>query len=123
MWFLHVLKGVKIAHMEKNLDIITYAISLIAKAAIFAAQFSGRVRKRSLKRLATMDINEKDKEILFLRPIFYTAILQVFVWTAVVRRRFALGTTNSFFRSRKFIVIIARLGGESPSPERLPLPG
>ena len=36
--------------MDKNLDIITYAVSLIIKAAIIAARFSGRVRKRSLKR-------------------------------------------------------------------------
>jgi transcriptional regulator with PAS, ATPase and Fis domain len=37
------------------------------KAAILAAGFSGRVRKQSLKQLAGMDINEKDKELIFLR--------------------------------------------------------
>jgi hypoxanthine-guanine phosphoribosyltransferase len=55
--------------MNKNLDIINFAVSLIIKAALIAARFSGRSRKRSLRRLATMDINEKDKEILFLRDI------------------------------------------------------
>jgi len=38
--------------MAKNLDIINAAVSLIIKAALLAARFSGRVRKRSLKRLA-----------------------------------------------------------------------
>jgi len=52
--------------MTKNLDIINAAVSLIIKAALLAARFSGRVRKRSLKRLSAMDIDEKDKEILFL---------------------------------------------------------
>jgi hypoxanthine-guanine phosphoribosyltransferase len=55
--------------MNKNLDIINFAVSLIIKAALIAARFSGRARKRSLRRLVTMDINEKDKEILFLRDI------------------------------------------------------
>jgi hypothetical protein len=32
--------------MNKNLDVIGYAVSLIVKAAILAARFSGRVRKR-----------------------------------------------------------------------------
>ena len=40
--------------MDKNLDIITYAVSLIAKALIMASGFSGRARKRSLKRLALL---------------------------------------------------------------------
>jgi transposase len=53
--------------MKPNIDIIAYAVSLIIKAAIIAAWFSGRVRKRSLKRLAAMEADEKDKEILFLK--------------------------------------------------------
>jgi len=52
-------------------DTITFAVSLIIKAVIIAARFSGRVRKRSLKRLAAMDINEKDKEMLFLTDKLY----------------------------------------------------
>jgi len=57
--------------MDKNLDIITYAVSLIVKAVIMAGRFSGRVRKRSLKRLAAMDADTKDKEILFLKDKVY----------------------------------------------------
>ena len=53
--------------MTKNIDIINAAVSLVIKAAILAAGFSGRVRKRSLKRLAAMDVDSKDKEIIFLR--------------------------------------------------------
>jgi len=63
--------------MSKNLDIINFAVSLIIKAALIAARFSGRSRKRSLRRLATMDINEKDKEILFLRYIVDQLRMQV----------------------------------------------
>ncbi|MFC1652745.1 DDE-type integrase/transposase/recombinase [Planctomycetota bacterium] len=57
--------------MKHNIEAIIYAVSLIFKAAIVAAKYSGRVRKRSLKRLATMDIDEKDKEILFLKDKLY----------------------------------------------------
>ena len=53
--------------MSKNIDIISAAVELIIKAAILAASFSGRARKRSLKRLAKMDVDSKDKEILFLK--------------------------------------------------------
>ncbi|MCH7921242.1 MAG: hypothetical protein IIC50_25140 [Planctomycetes bacterium] len=53
--------------MDKNLDIVTYAVSLIAKAVIMASGFSGRARKRSLKRLARMDAGAKEKELMFLR--------------------------------------------------------
>jgi len=57
--------------MNKNLDIITYAVTFIIKAALMAARFSGRVRKRSLKRLAAMDTDAKAKEILFLKDKVY----------------------------------------------------
>jgi len=63
--------------MDKNRDTITFAVSLILRAAIVAAKYSGRVRKRSLKRLAAMDIDEKDKEILFLIDKIYQLDTQV----------------------------------------------
>jgi transposase InsO family protein len=53
--------------MNQNIETIIYAVSIIFKAAIVAAKYAGRVRKRSLQRLAAMDIDEKDKEILFLK--------------------------------------------------------
>ena len=52
--------------MTQNIDIINAAVDLIIKAAILAARFSGSVRKRNLKRLSAMDIDSKDKEIIFL---------------------------------------------------------
>ena len=65
---MHVLEEVSVILdlMNNNGEIISCAIALIVKSVIVAAQFSGRIRKRSLKRLAAMDIHEKDKEILFL---------------------------------------------------------
>ena len=63
--------------MCKNHDSITFAVSLILKATVVAAKYSGRVRKRSLKRLAAMDIDEKDKEILFLIDKIYQLDTQV----------------------------------------------
>ena len=63
--------------MTNNLEIINAAVELILKAAVLAARFSGRVRKRSLKRLASMDIDDKDKEILFLRDKVYQQQIQI----------------------------------------------
>jgi transposase InsO family protein len=73
--------------MDKNLDIITHAVTLIIKAAIVAARFSGTVRKRSLKRLATMDTNAKDKEILFLKDKVYQLEMQVSILQKRIQKR------------------------------------
>jgi transposase InsO family protein len=73
--------------MNKNLDIISYAVSLTIKAAILAARFSGRVRKRSLKRLAAMDIDGKDKEILFLKDKVYHLEMQVSILQKQIQER------------------------------------
>ena len=63
--------------MAENLDILNAAVSLLIKAALLAARFSGRVRKRSLKRLAAMDTDAKAKEILFLKDRVYQLEMQV----------------------------------------------
>jgi len=63
--------------MTNNVDIINAAVALIIKAAILASRFSGRARKRSLKRLASMDINDKDKEIVLLRDKVYQQQMQI----------------------------------------------
>ena len=73
--------------MSKNLDVITHAVTLIIKAAIIAARFSGRVRKRSLKRLAAMDVNTKDKEILFLKDKVYQLEMQVSILQRRIQKR------------------------------------
>jgi len=69
--------------MTKNLDIINAAVSLIIKAALLAARFSGRVRKRSLKRLASMDADTKDKEIIFLRDKVHQLKMQVSILVVI----------------------------------------
>ena len=63
--------------MTNNIEIINAAVTLIIKAAILAAQFSGRARKRSLKRLSKMDADDKDKEILFLRDTVHQQQVQI----------------------------------------------
>jgi len=49
--------------MTENFDILNAAVSPLIKAALPAARFSGRVRKRSLKRLAAMDADAKDNHV------------------------------------------------------------
>jgi len=73
--------------MDKNHDTIAFAVSLIFKAVVIAAQFSGRVRKRSLKRLAAMDVDTKDKEILFLKDKVYQLEMQVSILQNRVKKR------------------------------------
>ena len=73
--------------MDKNLDVITYAVSLIAKAVIMASGFSGRARQRSLKRLARMDVDTKEKELLFLRHKVYQLQMQVSILQKQIKRQ------------------------------------
>ena len=73
--------------MTKNIDIIDAAVKLIIKAAILAARFSGRVRKRSLKRLSKMDVDSKDKEIIFLRDKVFQLQTQVLILQKGARKK------------------------------------
>jgi hypothetical protein len=57
--------------MAENLDILNAAVSLLVRAGLLAARFSGQVRKRSLNRLATKDTDAKAREILFLKDRVY----------------------------------------------------
>ena len=88
--------------MNKNLDIINFAVSLIIKAALIAARFSGRSRKRSLRRLATMDINEKDKEILFLRDMVDQLKMQV----SILQKGFKKKQKNPRYTLREKLFIL-----------------
>jgi len=63
--------------MADNLEILNAAVSLLVRAALLAARFSGRVRQRSLKRLASRDVDAKAKEILFLKDRVYQLEMQV----------------------------------------------
>ena len=63
--------------MAENSDLLNTAVSLLVRAVLLAARFSGRVRQRSLKRLAARDIDAKAKEILFLKDRIYQLEMQV----------------------------------------------
>ena len=73
--------------MDKNLDAIPHAVTLIIKSAIMATRFSARVRKRSLKRLAAMDADTKDKEILFLKDKVCQLEMQVSILQKRIQKR------------------------------------
>ncbi|MBW8016751.1 MAG: DDE-type integrase/transposase/recombinase [Planctomycetes bacterium] len=73
--------------MTNNIDTINAAVALIVKAAIIACRFSGRARKRSLKRLSKMDIDEKDKEIIFLRDKNYQQQMQITILQKGTRKK------------------------------------
>ena len=73
--------------MNENLDIINTAVFLIIKAVIVAARFSGMVRKRSLKRLAAMEVDAKDKEIIFLRDMVEQLQMQVSILQKGIRKK------------------------------------
>jgi len=61
----------KLTVMKKQTEIIAYAVSMILKAALLAAAWAGKARKRGLESIAKMPIDEKDKELLFLRDRIY----------------------------------------------------
>jgi transposase InsO family protein len=52
-----------------------------------AARFSARVRKRSLKRLAAMDADTKNKEILFLKDKVYQLKMQVSILQKRIKKQ------------------------------------
>ncbi len=88
--------------MTKNIEIINVTVKLIIKAAILAAQFSGRARKRSLKRLAKMDINDKDKEIIFLRDKLNQQQMQI----AILQKGLQKKNNNTRYTLREKLFIL-----------------
>jgi len=73
--------------MAENLDILNATVSLLIRAALLAARFSGRVRKRSLKRLAAMDAEAKAREILFLTDRVYQLEMQLRILQKHLRKK------------------------------------
>ena len=73
--------------MTNNIEIINAAVALIIKAAILASRFSGRARKRGLKRLAAMDIDDKDKENIFLHDKINQLEMQVSILQKGTRKK------------------------------------
>ncbi len=73
--------------MTNNIDVINTAVKLIIKAAVLVARFSGRVRKRSLTRLARMNADTKDKEIIFLRDKVFQLKTQVSILQKGIKKK------------------------------------
>jgi hypothetical protein len=88
--------------MTNNVDIINAAVTIIVKAAILACRFSGRARKRSLKRLSKMDIDDKDKEIIFLRDKVYQQQMQITILQKGVEKK----QTNKRYTLREKLFIL-----------------
>jgi len=63
--------------MADNLEMVNAAVSLLIRAALLAARFSGRVCQRYLKRLASRDVDTRAREILFLRDRVYQLEMKV----------------------------------------------
>jgi len=63
--------------MADNRESLNTAASLLIRAVLLGARFSGRVPGRSLERLAAMDIDAKAKKILFLKDRVYELEMQV----------------------------------------------
>jgi transposase len=92
--------------MNKNLDIINTGVFLIIKAVIVAARFSGIVRKRSLKRLAAMEVDAKEKEIIFLRDMVEQLQMQVSILQKGVKKK----QKNPRYTLREKLFILWQMG-------------
>ena len=88
--------------MTNNIEIVNAAVTLIIKAALLAARFSGRARKRSLKRLSIMDADDKDKEILFLRDKVDQQQLQITILQKGLQKK----RTNKRYTLREKLFIL-----------------
>jgi putative transposase len=73
--------------MADNLEILNTAVSLLIRAVLLAARFSGRVRQRSLKRLAARDVDTNAKEILFLKDRVYQLEMQASILQKYLRKK------------------------------------
>jgi transposase InsO family protein len=73
--------------MADNLEILNAAVSLLVRAVLLAARFSGRVRQRSLRRLASRDIDANAREILFLKDRVYQLEMQVSILQKHLRKK------------------------------------
>ena len=88
--------------MATNIEIVNAAVTLIIKATILAARFSGRARKRSLKRLSKMNADDKDKEIIFLRDKVYQQQIQITILQKGVEKKH----TNKRYTLREKLFIL-----------------
>ena len=88
--------------MAENLDVLNAAVSLLVKAALVAARFSGRGRRRSLKRLAAMDTDAKAREILFLKD----RVRQLEMQLSILQRQFNKKGKSTRYTVRERLLIL-----------------
>jgi putative transposase len=88
--------------MAENLDVLNTAVSLLIRAALLAARFSGRVRRRSLKRLASWDADAKAREILFLKDKVYQLEMQV----SILQKQHTKKGTKPRYEVRERLLIL-----------------
>ena len=86
-------------------DFVSAAVSLIFNAVVLSAKWAGQTRKKGLEEIAKMDIDEKDKEIAFLRDKVYELQTQV----AVLKKRFEKGEKKTRFTIKERLYIIWHL--------------
>ncbi len=89
--------------MTKKIEIINIAVELIIKAAVLAARFSGKARKRSLKKLSRMEVDEKDKEIIFLRDTVVQQQMQITILQKGLQKKH----TNKRYTLREKLFILS----------------
>jgi hypothetical protein len=90
--------------MPESLDILTAAVSLLIPAALLAARFSGRVRQRYFKRLASRDVDAKAKETLLRKDRINELQMQVSILQKQVRKK----DTKLQYEVREELLIVRR---------------
>jgi len=68
-------------------DFLSLSLNLIAKAVALAARHSGFIRARNLDAIATMSIDEKDKEISLLSDELFKSKEQIAILKSQLRER------------------------------------
>ena len=91
--------------MAENLDVLNTAVSLLIKAALLAARFSGPVRQRYLNRLASRDVDAKAKEILFLKD----RVCQLEMQVSILQKQHTKKGTKPRYEVRERLMILWHL--------------
>jgi len=71
----------------------------------YKRRWSGKARRRSLEKLALMDVNAKDKELIFLRDKVYHLQTQV----SILQKQFKKKTKTSRYTLRERILILCHM--------------
>jgi len=96
--------------MAENLEVLNIAVSLLVRAVLLAARFSGRVRRRSLKRLAAMETYTKAKETFFLKD----QVHRLERLLSIHRKRLAKKGKKSRYEVRERLVILNHRHTDEP---------